>query len=426
MGKRQLRTGFTLVEVLVVIVIVGVLMALLLPAVQMARASARTATCANNERQIGIAFRRYLQQNGRAPNKDEILSLQANYAENQGSMYKCPDVTEGTSYGANKFVHQMLDDTFKVILLDAKESPIPFDEETSEEWREKVDPRHSGTFNVLYFDGHVEKQVAFGIDPYIESAKNKWMWEPNRYNKEEESDCPEVPGLSGAIAHFTFDDPADLGGSEAGSSATYNPLKVLSVNDPERCLVAKFITDSQAGGTFDNFRITPVITSGAPEWSIAFWHKNDDTNGVYFFMGYGQGNSVNFWGNRLAMFTNDARSIWLYSRRDSSGNQVVEPPAAISAGTWNHFVFSMSSEPQQRRWTWINGVPFTVPNALPYGYPQHTPTLASTVLNGWDQSPGLAAPGAGKTGHFDDIRFFTRILTDAEATALYEGSRAQP
>ena len=63
----RVRPAFTLVELLVVITIIGMLMALLMPAISIAREQARRAACSSQQKQLGIAMAGYESSKGAIP-----------------------------------------------------------------------------------------------------------------------------------------------------------------------------------------------------------------------------------------------------------------------------------------------------------------------------------------------------------------------
>ena len=103
--------GFTLIELLVVIAIIGVLIALLLPAVQAAREAARRSQCTNNLKQLGLAAHNYHDQSGCFPLMTMYPAASYNGWSNGWPLQLLNGLEQSSMFNAFNFVFNVYDNT---------------------------------------------------------------------------------------------------------------------------------------------------------------------------------------------------------------------------------------------------------------------------------------------------------------------------
>ena len=191
-SKRRfsLRSGFTLVELLIVIVVVVILMALLLPAVQSSRASARSASCQNNLRQLCFALKKAsanIPAEKLKVDGDNFRQYLSEYMEGAEDIWNSPGASEGeNSYGFNERVHRLgTEDAGKIVALTYPEPVARWVDPTErQDFKSKANSTetcliHFGKANVVFYDGHTESLDLVDFDPN-EPCILKERWLPTR------------------------------------------------------------------------------------------------------------------------------------------------------------------------------------------------------------------------------------------------------
>ncbi|MGZ0655906.1 type II secretion system protein [Coraliomargarita sp. W4R53] len=198
--NNDAQSAFTLIELLTVITIVGILAAILIPAVGKVRESAKQTASISNLRQIGVGIHLAIQDNkGMLPGKDQQEDdywmegvWRAVYPDHKypgknklvdypGSVYYSP-VEEEAPYGYNGNFRivgdnkELLPMPFLQVLNPAKTAMVA-DASKGVLWETSIVYRNSNRANVLFVDAHIESLTQEEVDLLGEP-----FWNPTKYN----------------------------------------------------------------------------------------------------------------------------------------------------------------------------------------------------------------------------------------------------
>jgi prepilin-type N-terminal cleavage/methylation domain-containing protein len=241
MESRTRRLAFTLVELLVVIAIIGVLVALLLPAIQAAREAARRTDCTNRMRQIGIAAQNYHDTKKRLPPHSDWVPGGAP----AGDQYATGGVTNGIGSQAYLLNHMENRQFFNLVDL-------------NEHWRHNNN-RVALTTPMPMFNcpsANLPEDVIVGGN---NNDPTPPVREFNNLRSHYMANLGSLPGPSpdGAVSADCLDVGVTVGGGRGGSTPTLSWPQSTYIQ--LGCNTKPLDANAASGGTAVNGPIIPVI-----------------------------------------------------------------------------------------------------------------------------------------------------------------------